>query len=102
LRSFNFGTGGDAERGSGKVGYAWINLAQDVDWEGENVRETLRSVLRTAVQDDVRPWIGLSEEEETEEQGVRVVPFERATKAFIPGRGSLLAEGGTVVVKVAG
>ncbi|KIY71775.1 hypothetical protein CYLTODRAFT_368649 [Cylindrobasidium torrendii FP15055 ss-10] len=67
-----------------KVGYAWVSIAQDVDWEGEDVGNTLGAVLRLGV-------IPRALEAE------RIVPFERAPNVF---SGPLLEHGGTAVVKV--
>lgn len=112
LRSLRFGErdkgkGAHGGGGSGKVGYAWVNVAQDVDWEGEDVRESVRAVLRMAIEDGVRPWVhgdggvrrgmGRSGERESE----RVIPFERAPEA-LGGPMDLLGSGGTVVVKIVG
>jgi len=100
LRSFNLGVGGSRRGRDGvdgrKVGYAWVNLGQDVDWEGEGIRETLGTVLRMAVNDGVRPWVGA---DHVGRRG-RLVPFERAPEAFVDRKGSGLAGGGTMVVKL--
>ena len=101
LRSLRLGkkgkqTGRDVERndgkvkGKGKVGYAWVSVAQDVDWEGEDVRESLRVVVGMALEKGVRPWVG------------RVVPFERAPQVFAHKGRELLRDGGTAVVKIVG
>ncbi|GLB33283.1 hypothetical protein LshimejAT787_0101670 [Lyophyllum shimeji] len=96
LRSLNFGGGkSDGKKVEGKVGYAWVSHAQDVDWEGEDIKETLGSVLRTVMEDGIRPWVG-------ENTPDRVVPFEKAPRVFVSGESSQLTEGGTVVVKVVG
>lgn len=78
LRSLRFGGGGggsssivSTERGSsenvsvrshdgkgGKVGYAWVNISQDVDWEGKGVGETIGSVLELALEYGIKPWVG--------------------------------------------
>ncbi|KAG5639138.1 hypothetical protein H0H81_006397 [Sphagnurus paluster] len=97
LRSLNFGRGdGDGKKVDGKVGYAWVSHAQDVDWEGENVRETLGAVMKTFMEEGVRPWVG------DHGAAARVVPFEKAPGVFSGAERGLLTDGGTVVVKVVG
>jgi hypothetical protein len=32
-------------RGKGKVGYAWVSVTSDTDWDGEDVRESIAGVL---------------------------------------------------------
>ena len=90
--------GDDDLKGSGKVGYAWVSVAQDVDWEGEDVGETLGTVIRFALEGGVRPLV------EDVDGGMlgrpRVVPFEKAPYVFVDN--GPLGDGGTVVVKVAG
>jgi hypothetical protein len=48
---------GTAGKG-GKVGYAWVNISQDVDWEGKDIGETIGSVLDLAVEYGIKPWVG--------------------------------------------
>jgi NADPH:quinone reductase-like Zn-dependent oxidoreductase len=99
LRSFGAESGarngGDegttADMRGNKVGYAWVSVAQDVGWEGEDISETLSSVLRMALEDDVRPVIGAR---------YRIVPFEQAPYVFVD-KGPL-GHGCNVVVKIAG
>jgi hypothetical protein len=98
LRSFGVESGaknGDegttADMKGNKVGYAWVSVAQDVDWEGEDISETLSSVLRLALEERVRPVIGAR---------YRIVPFEQAPYAFVD-KGPL-GHGCNVVVKIAG
>ncbi|KAJ7122882.1 hypothetical protein C8R44DRAFT_876078 [Mycena epipterygia] len=79
-------------KGRGEVGYAWVSAAQDVDWEGEDVRDSLGAVLRMALEDSVRPVV---------EQERTPLPFERAPEVFEGGDGGVL-RGGSVVVKVVG
>ncbi|TFK74362.1 hypothetical protein BDN72DRAFT_50073 [Pluteus cervinus] len=53
--------GANAGGGGGKVGYAWVSIAQDVDWEGEDIRETLGSVLRLSLKTGgggIKPYLG--------------------------------------------
>jgi len=98
LRSFGVESGaknGDegttADMKGNKVGYAWVSVAQDVDWEGEDISETLSSVLRLAMEERVRPVIGAR---------YRIVPFEQAPYVFVD-KGPL-GHGCNVVVKIAG
>lgn len=98
MRSFGVESGarnGDegttADMRGNKVGYAWVSIAQDVDWEGEDISETLSSVLRLALEERVRPVIGAR---------YRVVPFEQAPYVFVD-KGPL-GHGCNVVVKIAG
>ena len=107
LRSFRFG----AESGNGKangtnvgsdiegmVGYAWVSVAHEVsEWEGADVRETLRAVLALAMEDGIRPLVedvggGLGRP--------RVVPFEKTPGVFV--NNGPLSDGGTLVVRIAG
>jgi len=74
-----------------KVGYAWVGVAQDVDWDGEDISETLGSVLRLALEEHVRPVVGAH---------YRVVPFEQTPHVFVD-KGPL-GHGCNVVVKIAG
>ena len=92
LRSLS-GTAGNGDEGAtdikgNRVGYAWVSVAQDVDWEGEDIGDTLGLVLQLALEDGVRPVIH------------RVVPFERAPYVFVD-RGPL-GHGCNVVVKTVG
>ncbi|KAJ7067885.1 hypothetical protein C8F01DRAFT_1116108 [Mycena amicta] len=87
------------EKAQCKVSYAWVNAAQDVDWEGGDVRDGLAAVVRMALDSSsgpaVRPFV--------EEPGA-ALPFERAVEVF-EGRtdmGAGVRRGGCVVVKVAG
>ncbi|CAA7259558.1 unnamed protein product [Cyclocybe aegerita] len=84
---------------SGRVGYAWVSVVQDVDWEGSDVGETLGTVLRLALEDGIRPFV-----EVEPGRGMmgrpRVVPFEKAPYVFVDN--GPLGDGGTVVVKIAG
>ena len=86
-----------------KINQAWINLGQDVDWEGEDVGETLGRVVGLAVGEGVRPWVWpLSIGGDGGEGGERskvVMGLDKAPSVFSE-RGPL-AHGGTVVVRVA-
>ncbi|KIK65786.1 hypothetical protein GYMLUDRAFT_39314 [Collybiopsis luxurians FD-317 M1] len=86
------GAGDEAVKrgGYGRVGYAWVSVAQDVDWEGEDVRDSVAAVVKMAIGEGVRPWVGGSEG--------GVVPFERTPKVFVAN--GPLSNGGTVVVKI--
>lgn len=145
LRSLKFGGGGSGgssvvstEKGSsenvslrnndnkgGKVGYAWVNISQDVDWEGKGVGETIGSVMELALQYGIKPWVGTgyaiangvnpgrrgiptptsteidstSRLEPGHWEGGRVIPFEKTPNVFVDG--GPLTSGGTVVVKIA-
>ncbi|KAG6856367.1 hypothetical protein H0H87_005277 [Tephrocybe sp. NHM501043] len=101
LRSLNFGSRSDGKKLEGKVGYAWVSHAQDVDWEGEDIRDTLQKVLRTVAEDGIRPWVGEGRRTKLTSRD-RVIPFEKAHEAFVSGDKSTLTDGGTVVVKVVG
>jgi hypothetical protein len=73
-----------------KVGYAWVIINQDVDWQGEDIADSLRTVIRGAAPEEgVRPLV----------VGDKIVPFEKTPDVFV---GGLLDSGGTVVVKVVG
>ncbi|KAJ7797314.1 hypothetical protein B0H14DRAFT_2619088 [Mycena olivaceomarginata] len=39
------------------VNYAWMSAAQDVDWEGEDVRDSLRAVVRMTMEERIRPIV---------------------------------------------
>lgn len=81
---------GRKTKGKGKVRYAWVIVNQGVDWEGEDIAESLRIVIRAAVsQDGVRPRV----------VDDKIVPFEKAPEVFVGGH---LCGGGSFVVKVAG
>ncbi|KAI8984976.1 hypothetical protein BD414DRAFT_529595 [Trametes punicea] len=97
------------------VGYAWVSVAADVDFEGEDVRDSLGAVVRMAEDGWLRPWVGgggsggggsgtgnghvvVSASEEG-----KVVPFERAPEVFrrgVVGPLGVLADGGTCAVKI--
>lgn len=102
LRAMRMGSTDNATAGeesaAGKVGYAWVSVAQDVDWEGHGVSETLGVVVRLALDEGVRPPV----DDVVGQTGYRrrVVPFDQSTKAFVDN--GLLGNGGTVVVKIAG
>jgi hypothetical protein len=78
--------------GDRKVGYAWVGTAQDVDWEGQNISESIATVLKLALEGLAKPWVGSPSEDR------RVVPFERAPEVFVDD--GPLSQGSTVVVKI--
>ena len=96
MGSGDSGGGGSGEKG-GRVGYAWVSVAQDVDWEGQDVGETLGAVVRLALAGQLRPPLEGLDADDGEES--RVWPFAQAPYAFVDG--GPLAEGGTVVVRIA-
>ncbi|KAF9246850.1 hypothetical protein BU15DRAFT_84461 [Melanogaster broomeanus] len=98
------------------VNYSWVNVVSDVDWEGSDVRDTLRAVLRMAESEGVKPVVGPVDfpngahkdkgkrravADGTEGKVVgKVVPFENTPDVFLPGGG--LDHGGTIVSRIAG
>ncbi|KXN84228.1 hypothetical protein AN958_12881 [Leucoagaricus sp. SymC.cos] len=104
IRSLKFGGGSSSEnvstRGNegkgGKVGYAWINISQDVDWEGKDVGETIGSLVELALDYGIKPW---GSEASHHWEGRRIIPFEKAPDVFVCG--GPLKSGGTVVVRIA-
>ncbi|KAF9266550.1 hypothetical protein L218DRAFT_1074976 [Marasmius fiardii PR-910] len=86
LRSMKGGDG----IGLNKVGYTWVSIDQDIDFEGVDVSDGIGRVLgECASVSDFGPFVG---------GPGRVVTFERAHEIF-RGSGSL-AGGGTLVVRV--
>ncbi|TFK28709.1 hypothetical protein FA15DRAFT_584052 [Coprinopsis marcescibilis] len=116
LRSLKFGTGSSAGGGTagsgsregeeprGKVGYAWISVAQDVDWEGEGISETIGNVLRLAFEHGIKPTVPristASASAAMYQWKGGAVPFDQAPEIFVDGDGPLCS-GGTMVVKIA-
>ena len=95
-------TKGGGRRERRVVGYAWVSVAADVDFEGEDVRDSLAAVMRMAEAGWLRPPCVRPDGEP--EQG-KVVPFERAPEVFrrgVVGPMGALAEGGTCVVRIVG
>lgn len=81
------------------VGYAWVCTAANVDSEGEDVRDTLGTVISLVEEGWIRPWIG------DDEDGLKIVPFDKAPELFRRHGDSpvgMLKDGGTCVVRVAG
>ncbi|KAJ6627370.1 hypothetical protein B0H10DRAFT_1994147 [Mycena sp. CBHHK59/15] len=95
-KSAGKGNSGDnnRERGASRahVGYAWVSAAQDVDWEGADVRGALGALLGAGV--------ALFADADGGEDDT--LPFERAPEAFGAGVGTRIALGGSVVVRVVG
>lgn len=115
-------------KAQGKVGYAWVCISQDIDWEGDDIRETLGSVLRLALHGGIKPFLGrtiksasnnklstcstsagppllsghppeaLHRVEEIIE-GKRVIPFEQTPNLFVEG-GPLTCGPTPVVVRI--
>ncbi|KAG6900126.1 hypothetical protein C0993_002661 [Termitomyces sp. T159_Od127] len=102
LRSLNFGSRTDGKKLEGRVGYAWVSHVQDVDWEGEDIRDTLREVLRIVAETDIRPWVGEGGGWTERTNRHWVVPFEKAHELFVSRGKGILKSGGSFVVKVAG
>ena len=88
------------------VGYSFVNPMADVDYQGEDLTDSLGAVLEMVEKGWVRPWIGDDGEGEgTSTSGHKVVLFERSPEVFrrnATGPVGLLASGGTCVVKIAG
>ncbi|GBE79129.1 hypothetical protein SCP_0203260 [Sparassis crispa] len=82
------------------VGYTWVSVAADVDFEGEDVRDTLAAVVAMVEEGVMRPWAGLGD---PEDQDTKVLPLERAPEVFrrdAAGPLGVLKDGGTCVVKI--
>jgi hypothetical protein len=135
LRSLKFGIGSTTagiEKGfsenirntdskGSKVGYAWINISQDLDYEGKDVGDTIGSLVELALEYGIKPWVGAehastSVGEDRKDiqsgevditagsefghwEGRRIVSFEKAPDIFVDS--GPLNSGGTVVVKIA-
>lgn len=81
------------------VSYAWVSVATDVDFEGEDVRDSLGAVVHMVEQGFLRPWVG----DGHDDNGPRVVPFDKSPEVFRrDGDGPVgpLKDGGTCVVRV--
>lgn len=81
------------------VSYAWVSVAADVDFEGEDIRDSLGAIVSMVEEGAIRPWVG----DESEDGNGRVVPFDKAPEVFRrDGDGSVgvLRDGGTCIVKV--
>ncbi|KAH9853945.1 hypothetical protein C2E23DRAFT_727655 [Lenzites betulinus] len=93
------------------VGYAWVSVAADVDFEGEDVRDALGAVVRMAEGGWLRPWVippttAGDAQAQAQTQGQeedKIVPFERAPEVFrrgVVGALGVLADGGTCAVRI--
>jgi hypothetical protein len=93
------------------VNYAWVNIMSDVDWDGADVQDSLGAVLAMAVEQGVRPSVGLANFSEVSENGKgkmravsteaipeKAVAFENTPQVFVPGCG--LEHGGTLVSRI--
>ncbi|KAG1753204.1 hypothetical protein EDB19DRAFT_816130 [Suillus lakei] len=49
--------------------YAWMNAMPDVDWGGADVHDSLDAALAMAVEEGVRPAVGLVDFPETSKKG---------------------------------
>lgn len=81
------------------VSYAWVSVAADVDFEGEDIRDSLGAVVSMVEEGAIRPWVGDGHDLEAP----RVVPFDKSPEVFRrDGDGPVgqLKDGGTCVVRV--
>lgn len=119
---------GDSKKG--KVGYAWVNISQDVDWEGRDIGETIGLLVDLGLEYGIKPWVGAEyttadgstkpnnrrgtpelsssyQENENSDQEVRCGHWEG--KRIVPLEkapdvfvcGGPLTSGGTVIVRIA-
>ncbi|KAK1231062.1 hypothetical protein PQX77_005828 [Marasmius sp. AFHP31] len=72
------------------VDYTWVNLAQDIDFEGGDVRDALKRVIRMALEDGVRPNVGVG----------NVISLDKAPEVFMAGSERGMEDGNTIVVRV--
>ncbi|KAK1234148.1 hypothetical protein PQX77_002660 [Marasmius sp. AFHP31] len=72
------------------VEYTWVNLAQDIDFEGGDVRDALKRVIRMALEDGVRPNVGVG----------NVISLDKAPEVFMAGSERGMEDGNTIVVRV--
>lgn len=80
------------------VNYAWVSVAADVDFEGEDVRDSLGAVVKMVEEGWIKPWVGDNEGESS-----KSVPFDKAPEVFrrdADGPVGLLKDGGTCVVRI--
>jgi len=81
------------------VSYVWVSVAADVDFEGEDVRDSLGALVHMVEDGSIRPWAG----DGHDDHGPRVVPFDKSPEVFRrDGEGPVgpLRDGGTCVVRV--
>ncbi|KAK7696456.1 hypothetical protein QCA50_001113 [Cerrena zonata] len=64
------------------VGYSFVNPVADVDYQGEDLTESLSGVLDMVEKGWVRPWTGEDGEDEGNNSGSKVVLFERSPEVF--------------------
>ncbi|KAI0366431.1 hypothetical protein BV20DRAFT_1038386 [Pilatotrama ljubarskyi] len=108
------GAGAGAQKAKRVVGYAWVSVAADVDFEGEDVRDSLSAVVRMAEEGWLRPWVGNASAGAGagaggtagggEDEG-KIVPFERSPEVFrrgVVGPLGVLADGGTCAIRIVG
>jgi len=96
--------GGKQKGAKRTVGYSWVSVATDVDFDGEDVRDSLGAVVGMVEDGMMRPWVGDTDFDDGGIEG-RVVPFERAPEVFrrdLTGPRGLLKDGGTCVIKIGG
>ncbi|EIW82444.1 hypothetical protein CONPUDRAFT_123377 [Coniophora puteana RWD-64-598 SS2] len=96
------------------VQYSWVNIVSDVDWDGSDVRDTLFSVLKAALDDKILPHVTCSDFKRPNKgkgvakraamsanlEGGKVIPFENTPSVFKQGGG--LEYGGTIVSRIVG
>ncbi|KAL4241325.1 hypothetical protein ABKN59_000082 [Abortiporus biennis] len=79
--------------------YAWINVTADVDFEGEDIRDSLGVVVGMVEEGWIRPWI-----KDGEDGGSgKIVSFDKCPEVFrrdSAGPVGILKDGGTCVVKI--
>ena len=81
------------------VGYAWVSVAADLDFEGGDVRDSLGALVGMAEEGTIRPWVG----NERDDEAARVVPLDKAPEVIRrDGDGPVgpLKDGGTCVVRI--
>ncbi|KAI0346976.1 hypothetical protein BDW22DRAFT_1351308 [Trametopsis cervina] len=100
---------GNSWRGRGRptapkrtVNYAWVSVGADVDFEGEDVRDSLAAVVKMVEDGWIRPWVGDGDGGAEGGDG-KSVPFDKAPEVFRRGGEGpvgVLKDGGTCVVKI--
>ncbi|KAI0786474.1 hypothetical protein C8Q75DRAFT_275767 [Abortiporus biennis] len=79
--------------------YAWINVTADVDFEGEDIRDSLGVVVGMVEEGWIRPWIKDGEDDGSG----KIVSFDKCPEVFrrdSAGPVGILKDGGTCVVKI--
>ncbi|OAX39233.1 hypothetical protein K503DRAFT_675819, partial [Rhizopogon vinicolor AM-OR11-026] len=69
------------------VNYAWVDDMSDVDWEGADVQDSLGAVLAMAMEQGVRPAVGLADFSDMSENGKGKMKAE-----FSGGGGEMLGK----------